>query len=226
VTAAPIFTPASVARAPMPRSARRLLCDRRGPEGGTVVNDRGFSLVEAVAAMALVVAVVGAVTTALAAGRVVAGRERDEAIGRAAAAARLATLATLPFHTAAGLDGAPVAVTDTTADVAADPIGPGGPGLQPSPDDALWTDRRGYVDYLDASGRALGAGAGGRARAAYVRRWSIGRLPAVAAAGEAASFAVLVAPIAAASRAAGEPARLADQPGVVVLRGARSRQAS
>ena len=88
-----------------------------------MADDRGFSLLEAVAAMALVAAVVLAVTTALAAGRTIAGREREQAIGRAAAAARLASLTSLRFHTITGMDGLPLAVTDTTTDVAADPNG-------------------------------------------------------------------------------------------------------
>jgi hypothetical protein len=184
-------------------------------------------LAEAVLAMALVVAVVAAVSTALVTGRTMAGHERAQMIGRAAAQARLATLVALPFHTIVGRDGAAVAVTDTTTDVAADPIGAGGSGLRPSPDDALWIDRAGYVDYLDAAGRGLGSGADARARAAYVRRWSIGRQGPPSAASEVAALAVLVAPQAAAARAAAfDPTRIADHPGVVVVRGARSRQAS
>jgi hypothetical protein len=197
-----------------------------GPEGGTVRHEQGFALVEAVAAMALVVAVVVSVTTTLAAGRAMAGRERQQVIGRAAAQARMATLLTLRFHTIEGADGVPVAITDATTDVAADPIGPGGTGLQPSPDDALWIDRTGYVDYLDATGRGLGSGAVARAQAAYVRRWAIGRQGPAAGPGEVASLAVLVAPMAAARAADRDPTRITGQPGVVVLRGARSRQAS
>lgn len=190
-------------------------------------DDRGFSLVEALAAMALVVAVVVAVSTALLAGRVIAGHEREQAIGRSAAQARLATLASLPFYNIEGIDGVPVAVTDTTTDVAADPIGPGGSGLRPSPGDALWRDRAGYVDYLDAMGRGLGSDALARAQAAYVRRWTVGRQGGAAGAGEVASIAVLVAPMSAAARAAArDPTGIADEPGVVVQRGARSRQAS
>lgn len=195
--------------------------------------EQGFSLVEAVAAMALVVVVVAAVSTALVTGRAMAGYEREQAVGRAAARARLATLSSLPFSTIAGIDGAPVAVTDTTSDVASDPIGSGGTGLGPSPADALWVDRAGYVDYLDATGRGLGSGAVARARAAYVRRWAIGR-PAAATgaaaapgAGEVASITVLVAPVSVAARAsARDPTRIAGEAGVVVYRGARSREAS
>jgi hypothetical protein len=183
-------------------------------------------LVEAVAAMGLIVAVVGSVTTALAAGRAIATRAREQAIGRVAAQTHVATLTSLRFDTIAGADGAPLAVTDTTTDVSRDPPGPAGTGLQPSPADALWVDRPGYVDYLDANGRGIGADAPARARAAYVRRWAIGRV-APGAAGELASIAVLVAPRAVALRAAGgDPAHVVYQPGVAVHRGARSRHGS
>ena len=58
-----------------------------------------------------------------------------------------------------------------------------------------------------------------------MRRWAIGRQGS--GAGEVALFAVLVAPVSTAARAAvGDGPRLIDQPGVVLLRGARVRQAS
>jgi len=89
----------------------------------------------------------------------------------------------------------------------------------------LWRDRPGYVDYLDATGRDLGRQAGAREQARYVRRWAIGRQGD--GAGEVAVIAVLVAPVSAAARAAAEdPTRVIDWPGVVLLRGARVRQAS
>ena len=155
----------------------------------------GFTLIEAVVALALVAVAGLSVSTALVASRTVAVRSREEAIGSIAARARLAAL----------MEGA-----DRT-----DPV--------PSPGTALRVDSAGYVDYLDATGRELGAG--DEPGAAYVRRWSIGRHGR--APGEVTLFAVLVAPIAVAARTAGaDPAALADQPGVVVLRGARVRRPS
>jgi type II secretory pathway pseudopilin PulG len=185
----------------------------------------GFTLVEVLVAMTLMIVVGLSVSATLVAGRGIAAHDRAQAIGLVAAQARLATLGSLAFHTTAAADGSPIAVTDTTTDVAAEPPGPGGTGLGESPADALWTDRAGYVDYLDASGRSLGAGAAARGRAAYVRRWAIGRQGV--GPGEIVSMVVLVAPMAAAARAAAdEPARLGAQAGVVVRRGARMRQAS
>ena len=80
---------------------------------------RGFTLVEAVVALALVATVCVSVSTALVASRAMAVHDRDQAIGRVAAQARLATLTSLAFHTIAGADGSAVAVTDTTTDVSA-----------------------------------------------------------------------------------------------------------
>lgn len=190
------------------------------------MRDRGgFTLVEAVVALALVVTVGVSVSTGLVASRAMAMHDRQQAIGRVAAQARLATLASLAFHTIAAADGSAVAVTDTTTDVGGDAPGPGGTGLSESPPDALWHDTPGYVDYLDATGRDLGRRAGAREAAAYVRRWAIGRQGI--GAGEVALIAVLVAPVSAAARAAaGDPTLVIDAPGVVLLRGARVRRAS
>jgi hypothetical protein len=87
-----------------------------------------------------------------------------------------------------------------------------------TPPDALWWDRAGCVDWLDAAGRPAGAASD----AAYVRRWTVTRQES--GAGVAAVIAVLVAPMATAARVAAgpAPASLADQPGVVVLRGVRA----
>ena len=190
-------------------------------------DSRGFTLVEAVVALALVATVAVSVSTALVASRAMAVHDRDQTIGRVAAQARLAALTSLAFHTVAGADGSAVALTDTTTDVSRDPPGPGGTGLRESPVDALWRDTPGYVDYLDTAGRDLGPHAGAREQAAYVRRWAIGRQGGGAGgAGEVAALAVLVAPASAARAAADEPSHLVHRRGVVLLRGARVRQAS
>jgi type II secretory pathway pseudopilin PulG len=192
-----------------------------------VGDGRGFTLVEAMVALALLVTVAVSVSTALVASRAMAVHAREQSIGRVAAQARLATLTSLAFHTIADVDGSAVAVTDTTTDVTVDPPGPGGTGLAESPSDALWRDTSGYVDYLDTMGRELGSRAGARERAAYVRRWAIGREGS--GSGEVALFAVLVAPLAAVGGAAAapiDPARAIDRPGIVLLRGARVRRAS
>jgi type II secretory pathway pseudopilin PulG len=189
---------------------------------------RGFTLVEAVIGLALVGTVCLTAAFAIVAGRGISQRARHETIGIVAARARLADLASLTFAIDAAPTGEPIERTDTTTDLARDPPGPGGPGLTPSPPDALGVDRTGYVDYLDDTGRPLGGGDEARAQAAYVRRWAIVR--AGRGAGEIASFAVAIVPVALAYRiAAGgtvDVPQLLAQPGVVCLRGTRSRHGS
>ena len=189
---------------------------------------RGFTLVEAVIGLALVGTVCLTAALAIVAGRGIGQRARHETIGTVAARARLADLASLTFAIDSGPTGEPIERTDTTTDLTCDPPAAGGSGLTPSPPDALGVDRVGYVDYLDDTGRSLGAGDAARAQAAYVRRWAIVREGR--GAGEIASFAVAIVPVALAYRIVpGGPVdvpRLLAQPGVVCLRGARSRHGS
>jgi type II secretory pathway pseudopilin PulG len=177
-----------------------------------VTRHAGFSLIEAVMALALTATIAIGVSTSLVASRAAGVRARDTAIAVIAARARLAELAALRFDIAIGADGVAAPRTDA--------------GLAPSPPDALSADRAGYVDYLDASGAPLGADARAAASAAYVRRWTIGRQGGGPA--EAALVAVMVAPVAVERRvrALGDPARLVDQPEAVLLRGALVRHAS
>ncbi len=67
--------------------------------------------------------------------------------------------------------------SDTGTDLStAQPTG-GGPGLNPSPANAIEQDTPGYVDYLDEHGIWLGNSAAAAPAAMYVRRWSITPLP-------------------------------------------------
>lgn len=188
----------------------------------------GFTLVDALIGLSLAGAVCASAALALASTRTIGARARHDTIGVAMARSRLSELASLRFSATADAAGVVAFATDTTSDLSVDPPRPGGPGLSPSPSDALVADRSGYADYLDDTGRAIGADASARARATYVRRWAIVRHGAGTS--ELAVFAVLVAPLAIADRlaAAGpvDAATLAAQPGVVCLRGARARQAS
>ena len=72
-----------------------------------------------------------------------------------------------------GSGGALIPVTDTTSNLATDPVGDDGLGLQPSPSTSLDESTAGYVDYLDAAGRWVGTGTTPPAGTAFVRRWSI-----------------------------------------------------
>jgi hypothetical protein len=169
----------------------------------------GFSLIEATIALALTATIAVSVSTAIVAGRAAGVRARDMATATTAARSRLAELAALRFDVTLGADGVVVAATD--------------PGLATSPGDALWTDRAARFDYLDAAGMVIGTDASAASRAAYVRRWAIARQGS--GPGEVALLGVLVAPVVVDRRvrAGADPARLVDQPDVVVVRGALPR---
>jgi hypothetical protein len=198
---------------------------RVGEEAG-VRDSGGFTIIEAAIALGLAAATAVSVAAALATSRAVGVQARDDAIGVIAARARLAELQALRFDVRREPDGTLATATDATTDVTTDPPSAAGTGLAASPPDALWRDRAGYVDYLDASGRAIGIDAAAARTAAYVRRWRIGRQGRAAA--EVAPIAVLVAPAAVAARVAagGTADRLAEQQGVVVLGGAVVRRPS
>jgi|SRR5687768_9347708 len=68
-------------------------------------------------------------------------------------------------------------VSDTTTNLAIDPAGPTGQGLNPSPALSLEQNTPGYVDFLDAGGAYVGTGTAPPAGTAYVRRWAIRPLP-------------------------------------------------
>lgn len=77
-----------------------------------------------------------------------------------AAEAKLAELRALPWG-------------DTRTDLTVDPPASGGPGLGPSPAEALAANVPGYSDYVDADGRYAGHGPVAPPSAAFVRRWSV-----------------------------------------------------
>ena len=155
---------------------------------------RGITLVELVIALGLASLVCASAATALLMARAIAGHARDQAIGLATAGA--------------GLEAALAAAAT----------------LPPAPADSLSADRPGYVDYLDETGRGIGAEPAQRAQAAYVRRWWLRRDDT--GTGELAVAAVVVAPAGLADRLGVVDARWAPPPGVIVRRGARLRTAS
>jgi prepilin-type N-terminal cleavage/methylation domain-containing protein len=141
------------------------------PLSKSVRNDAGFTLAEVLVAL-----VVSAVTAAALAGLFVVA-------ARAAALARLrssmAVLAVQKMEQLRALTwsfdpwSTGVPVSDTTSDVSRDPVSAGGPGLQESPPDSLDRNTPGFVDFLDAGGRWVGAGATVPASAVFVRRWRV-----------------------------------------------------
>lgn len=139
---------------------------------------RGFTLVELLVAMGLLVSVVFSILQlVLSASRSLEIAKRVT-VGAALADEKLEQLGGLVFsHDPAG-----VPVTDGQADVAIAPERPtSGMGLQPSPTDALDRNVTGYCDFLGPDGGWVGTGPTPPAGTAFVRRWSIRPLAAAPA---------------------------------------------
>ena len=137
----------------------------------------GFTLVEVLVAMALLVAaavgVVRLFAVALASGRA----SRDLTIEVALAAGKLEELRSLTWAYDVQPGVPPVPRTDEATDLSAEPAAGGGPGLSEAPAGTLDTSTAGYADYLDPRGRWVGTGGSPPPTAAYIRRWTVRRFP-------------------------------------------------
>jgi prepilin-type N-terminal cleavage/methylation domain-containing protein len=136
----------------------------------------GFTLVEVLVALALLVVVsVGVVrlfAVALEAGRVA----RDRTVAVSLATGKIEQLRSLEWRSELDPAGVLTTRTDTTSNLSVDPIVAGGPGLSESPAGTLDASIPPYVDYLDRRGRWVGSGASPPANAVYVRRWAVHHL--------------------------------------------------
>ena len=137
----------------------------------------GFTLVEVLVALALLVVVsVGVVQLfgiAVTAGRVT----RDRTVAVSLAIGKLEQLRSLTWGLELDEMGVLVPRTDVSSDLSMDPAATGGPGLTDSPARTLDEDTPRYVDYLDGYGRTLGSAPSGGSTPVYVRRWAVRRLP-------------------------------------------------
>jgi len=144
------------------------------PSLGRAGRDSGFSIVEVLVAAAI-----------LTTGLIAVAQLFVMSTNANAAARRVTTTAVLAQQKIEqlrgltwGFDDFGLPISDFTSNIAVSPPTPtGGIGLQPSPGDSLTTSTPGYVDYLDAYGAWVGAGAEPPDDAIYVRRWSVEPLP-------------------------------------------------
>lgn len=142
---------------------------------GSTSSDRGFSLVEVMFAMAILMAVALGVAQLFA----TATKRNLDAKGQTSTAALAAQKMeqlrglTWGFDTA----GLGLPLSDTTTNLSVDPPTNTGGGLNPSPDGTIQNSTPGYVDYLDQFGAWVGTGATPPLNAYYIRRWSIEPLP-------------------------------------------------
>lgn len=140
---------------------------------------RGFTLIEVVIAMALLVAlsIGAAMLLTLTLGTL--DRSRQHAMALVLARAKLELLVSLTWSVR-DVDGVLLLLTDESTDTSRSPPVSTGRGTLPSPADSLTASREGYVDYLDGQGQWVAAdvsagAAAVPAAACYVRRWAVER---------------------------------------------------
>ena len=114
---------------------------------------RGFTLLEVMVALGLLVGGFFAIAQLLIVAARAAQLSRATTVAASVAAQKLEQLRSLAWGYA--VDGAPV------------------DGLMPSPPGALHADTAGFVDYLNNAGVAVGSGLSPPARAMFTRRWSV-----------------------------------------------------
>ena len=165
--------------------------------------DRGFTLVEVLVAVSLAVLAIAGIAQLPLIAAAATRSARMQSTATALATQKLEQLRVLTWT----FDAADQPVSDATTDLSANPPAAAGSGLRPSPPGTLDRDVAGYVDYLDAAGRWVGAGAQAPAGAVYRRRWSVAPLPGSAGGpNDALALQVLV------TKAARPPAGLSGRP--------------
>lgn len=129
----------------------------------------GFTLIEVLVAAALLIVAATGVAQLLAVGLRATEASRAKTTTAAIAAEKMELLRSLMWR----YDAGGVSRSDTYTDTSRDPPVSGGHGLDPSPSGTLERNVAGYVDYLDARGRWVGAGPDPPPEAVFVRRWAI-----------------------------------------------------
>jgi hypothetical protein len=139
------------------------------------VRSNGFTLVEALFAIAILVA--GVVALARVSVTATEANRRSRTLTNASvfAVQKIEQLSALAW----GFDAFGAPVTDTSTDTTVAPArAVGGTGLTASPSGTLSINTSGYCDFVDITGRLLGGGVIPPAGSAFVRRWSIAPLTA------------------------------------------------
>jgi prepilin-type N-terminal cleavage/methylation domain-containing protein len=139
--------------------------------------ERGFSLVEVLIAVALLAMVSLGVAQLFAAATQANFAAKSQTSTALLAVQKMEQLRALAWGYDQQLANLGLPLSDTVTDVSVEPSAAGGTGLNPSPGGTLTANTPPYVDYCDASGVWVGNGAVAPANAFYVRRWSITPLP-------------------------------------------------
>ncbi|MGE3273524.1 MAG: prepilin-type N-terminal cleavage/methylation domain-containing protein [Vicinamibacterales bacterium] len=142
---------------------------------GSGRRDRGFTLVEALVATAVIVTVLASLAALLTTAGEAVGRSRASTAAVLAAMDKIEQLQSLEWTYA--LDGTPL--SDLSSDTAVVPPAPsGGTGLSNSPAGTLTSSTTGWVDYLDPEGTVIGSGADVPPGTLLIRRWAVRSLDA------------------------------------------------
>jgi prepilin-type N-terminal cleavage/methylation domain-containing protein len=210
------LTTRAVRTATASRAARKARTVRVVVRGET----RGFTLIEVVIAVAVLVTVLAGVAGVWAMTAASTRVAREQTLAMQLARDKLEQLAALTWAVQS-VGGADVLASDVTTNVSRLPATTDGAGTRASPGDSLATSRATYADYLDARGRWLDTGPSPPAGARFVRRWWLARTGAGSS--EMLLFQVLVATVSAAdTRSSGAWWR--NHPGAVWLCGAKVRR--
>ena len=144
----------------------------------TASKDRGFTLVEVLVAILLLVTISAGVAQVLVLAASSGRSAREQSSTTMLAAAKMEQLRSLTWGFEPFVPDLPaVPRSDGTTDLSSDPPEDDGPGLAASPAGTLSSNVPPYVDYLDRHGRYLGTGTTFPPGAMFVRRWAIQPLP-------------------------------------------------
>ena len=180
--AARLLSPSSRPFAILFLNSRESRRDRLGPAVAPLFGvdaDRhaaGFTLIEALIAIALVVVCAAGVGQLFAVAAKAVRASREQAASVLLAAAKMEQLRSLEW-TYASVAGIAVERSDFSTNVSSDDLSGPGLGLTASPAGSLSASTAYYADYLDAQGRSLGSGASPPRNAVFVRRWAVQPLP-------------------------------------------------
>jgi prepilin-type N-terminal cleavage/methylation domain-containing protein len=165
-------------------------------DGGETMEtgQRGFTLIEVVVAVAVLIAVLSGVAGVWVMAATSTRMAREQTLEMQLARDKLEQLTSLTWSVRS-VSGGDVLESDITTNISRRPATSDGLGTQPSPGDSLATSRATYADYLDARGTWLAAGPSPPAGARFVRRWWLARTGAGSS--EMLLFQVIVATVAA-----------------------------
>ncbi len=154
-----------------PRTAEWLR--QRGNGESSLLGDRGFSLIEVLAATTILTVALAALAQLFAISAKSNSSAKATTFASVLAQQKMEQLRGLTW----GFDTLGLPLTDTTTDITIVPEMAGGHGLSPSPAGTLGQNTDGYCDFIDKNGAWLGGGQTPPASTAYIRRWSVEPLP-------------------------------------------------